>query len=100
VRSILACAEGDIAVARRFATHSKTPTSRALARQDEPIFNYLSAKDRLLIRDAVELECDGFLSMELRLPRNAPHLRREIRLLVVRPIELSALLRPWARLFT
>jgi hypothetical protein len=84
-----------------YETGAFTGTGPAMAtRVNEPVFNYLSAKDRLLIRDAVELECDGFLTMERRLPRNASHLRREIGLLVARPTELWALLRPWARLFT
>jgi hypothetical protein len=74
--------------------------SEMAARLDEPTFNYLSAMDRVLIRDAVALECDGFLTMERRLPRNAPHLRRETGLLLVRPTDMWVLLRPWAGLFT
>ncbi len=73
--------------------------SRARALDDASAFGYLSAKDRLLIRDAVQLECDAFLTMEKRLPRNAPHLEKQLGLRVVRPTTLWALLRPWAALF-
>jgi hypothetical protein len=63
------------------------------ARQlDDPRFAYLSSKDRLLIRDALSLECDVFLTIEKRLARNAPHLQREIGLQVIRPPELAELL--------
>lgn len=69
------------------------------ARLDGPSFNYLSSKDRLLVRNAIELECDAFLTMERRLPRNGPHLRRETGLQVIRPTEFWSQLRPWAALF-
>ena len=36
-------------------------------RLDGPSFGYLGNKDRLLIQDAVRLECDAFLTMERRL---------------------------------
>jgi hypothetical protein len=72
----------------------------SLARRlDTPAFGYLSAKDRLLIRDAVELQCDAFLTMERRLPRNSPHLAREIGLQVIRPTEFWRKVEPWAALF-
>jgi hypothetical protein len=41
-------------------------------------FGYLSIKDKRLIRDAVALECDGFLTVETKLPKNAEHLQREL----------------------
>lgn len=60
-------------------------------RLDEPRFDYLSAKDRLLVRDALTLECDTFLTIEKRLARNGPHLQRELALRVIRPPELAEL---------
>ena len=81
-------------------TGAATVASRARAsRLDSGIFGYLSAKDRVLIRDAVLLDCDAFLTMERRLPRNAKHLEREAGLRVLTPIEYWSLLRPWAALF-
>ena len=68
-------------------------------RLDSSRFGYLSEKDRLLLRDAVSLECDAFLTMERRLPNNAPHLKRELELIVLRPTSFWLMLRPWARLF-
>jgi hypothetical protein len=68
-------------------------------RLDGPKFGYLSNKDRVLIKDAVALECDAFLTRDLRLARNAVHINRELGLLVVNPGELWALLHPWAALF-
>lgn len=68
-------------------------------RLDERIFGYLSDKDRLLVRDAVLLRCDGFLTMEQRLPRNADHIERELRLQLLKPIQYWKLLKPWAALY-
>lgn len=61
---------------------------------DGTAFSYLSAADRRLIREAVELECDTFLTIERRLPRNQDHLWKWLRLLVLRPPQLWAYLRP------
>ena len=41
-------------------------------------FGYLGAGDRRLIQDAVYLECDAFLTMERKLPKNAGHIEREL----------------------
>ncbi len=57
-------------------------------------FGYLSREDALLIRDALVLECDTFLTIERRLPRNAIHLRRELGIDVLRPPEVWDLLQP------
>lgn len=76
-------------------------TGRLLApKLDGLAFGYLSAKDRLLLRDAVELECDAFLTMERKLPKNAPHFQREVGLQILRPSQYWELLRPWAALYT
>ena len=82
---------------------SEPPSERArdlAARLDGHSFGYLGAGDRELIRNAVAFECDAFLTMERRLPRNAPHIRRELGLLVLTPLDYWELLRPWAALFS
>jgi len=60
----------------------------------ETRFGYLSAKDTNLIRDAVLLECDVFLTMERKLPKNAAHLEQELGIKVVQPVGYWDLLRP------
>ena len=69
------------------------------ARLDESKFGYLSEKDRLLIQDAVFLRCEAFLTVERRLPRNAPHIEREIGIRIVTPVSYWQMLRPWAALW-
>jgi hypothetical protein len=86
------CLEGD----------SVTKESEALAaRLDESKFGYLSEKDKLLLREAVLLRCEAFLTMERRLPRNAPHVERElgILILILTPTTHWAMLQPWAALW-
>ncbi len=61
---------------------------------DEGRCNYLSKADGRLIRDAVLLECDTFLTLEKRLARNADHLSRALGIEVLRPPDLWAVLRP------
>lgn len=62
-------------------------------------FGYLSAKDRLLLQDALSLECDAFLTLDRRLAKNSKHISREVGLQVFLPAQLWGVLRPWARLF-
>jgi hypothetical protein len=69
------------------------------ARLDEPKFGYLSNKDRLLLRHAIALRCQAFLTMERRLPRNAAHIWRELGIRVMTPITHWEILRPWAALW-
>ena len=77
-----------------------TDASQARARQlDSAVFGYLSAKDRRLIRDAVLLDCDAFLTMERRLPRNASHIEREVGLRVLTPMQYWTVLEPWSGLY-
>jgi hypothetical protein len=77
-----------------------TAESDALARRlDEPRFGYLSTKDRELLRDAVWLRCDSFLTMERRLPRNAAHISRQLGIRVLTPLGYWEMLRPWAALW-
>ena len=70
------------------------------AKLDGNSFGYLGAGDRLLIKDAILLDCDAFLTMEQRLPKNAPHIQRELGLQILTPIQYWDMLRPWARLYT
>jgi len=62
-------------------------------------FGYLSGKDRLLVQDALLLECDAFLTMDRKLARNAGHLHREVGLRILLPTQYWKLLRPWAALY-
>ena len=74
--------------------------SEALAaRLSESRFGYLSKKDRLLLQHAVALRCQGFLTMERRLPRNAEHIREQLGLFVLTPHTHWEMLRPWAALW-
>jgi hypothetical protein len=72
---------------------------KVAARLDETRFDYLSAKDKLLVRDALALECDAFLTMERKLPKVADHIERELGITVLRPPDFWALLEPWAALY-
>lgn len=73
--------------------------AEASLKLDGTEFGYLSAKDKLLLRDAAALECDAFLTMEQKLPRNSEHLRKVLGIQVLRPPAYWALLRPWAGLY-
>ncbi|MCL4711867.1 MAG: hypothetical protein KJZ73_11530 [Pseudorhodoplanes sp.] len=74
--------------------------SRALAaRLDEPKFGYLGAGDRILLQDAAFLQCDTFLTMEHKLPKNAAHIERELGIRILTPITYWEMLRPWAALW-
>ena len=74
-------------------------SEKLAARLDEPKFGYLGAKDRLLIKDAVALKCDAFLTVEARLPRNYAHIHKELGLQIITPIQFWEKLEPWARLW-
>jgi len=66
---------------------------------NNPSIGFLSSKDKKLIRDAVLLECDAFLTMETKLPKIANTLREHVPLSILRPSEYWKLLKPWAPLF-
>ena len=92
----------DIAYHSQVCLEDAGPTdeSEALsARLDEPKFGYLSDKDRLLLRHAVVLRCQAFLTMERRLPRNAPHIEHELSIRILTPMGHWEMLRPWAALW-
>ena len=77
-----------------------TAESEALAaRLDEPKFGYLSEKDGRLLRQAIILRCEAFLTVERRLPRNAAHIKRELGISILTPITLWGMLQPWAALW-
>jgi len=62
-------------------------------------FGYMSAKDALLVRDAVLLECDAFLTMDVKLAKNSGHIGSELGLKVLSPSASWNLLEPWAALY-
>lgn len=82
-------------------TESGGPTQASRERAalaGSPKFGYLSEKDKKLIQEAVYFDCDAFLTVEQRLPKNGPHLQRELGLRVFRPTDFWAVLEPWAGL--
>ena len=64
-----------------------------------PSFGYLSNKDRLLLSDALELECDAFITMDRKLLRNVAHFESRAPMRILEPVAYWDLLRPWAPLF-
>ena len=66
---------------------------------DSTSYGYLGSGDRALLRDAMVLACDSFLTMENRLPRNAEHIRKTLGIRVLSPVDMWELLKPWAALF-
>ena len=58
---------------------------------DSGNFGYLSRKDKGLLRDALQLDCGGFLTMDRRLCRNAAHLERNVPLKLLEPARLCQL---------
>ena len=81
------------------ATGPTAESEEIAAQLDEPKFGYLSAKDGLLLRQAIALRCDSFLTVERRLPRNAAHVERELGIRIMTPITHWEMLRPWAALW-
>ena len=62
-------------------------------------FGYMSAKDALLVRDAVLLECDAFLTMDVKLAKNSGHIESELGLKLLSPSAYWNLIQPWAALY-
>lgn len=92
----------DIASHTECCLEGEGPTdfSRTTAqRLSEPKFGYLSKKDALLLKHALLLRCEAFLTVERKLPRNAAHLERELGLRILTPAQHWELLRPWAALW-
>ena len=71
----------------------------ALDAIDSNAYGYLGEGDRTLLKDAIRLECDTFLTMENRLPRNGDHIEKTLGLRVLSPVGMWEYLRPWAALF-
>jgi len=88
---------------RNYADHGVAPFSgkgEELARKlNTSKFGYFGAKDRLLIRDAVLLECHAFLTMDKKLAKNAVHIEKEMGLKVLSPSLYWKCLQPWAALY-
>lgn len=66
---------------------------------DKEMFDYLGKGDRILLKDAIILECDAFITLDAKLVRNKKHLEREIGILVTTPDKLWEILKPWAALW-
>jgi len=75
------------------------PDPEVVAAVDSPSLGYLGDGDRALMRDAVLFDCDTFMTMENRLPKNAAHLFKLLRLRVETPSQTWERIRPWAGLF-
>ncbi|MFP5422997.1 MAG: hypothetical protein ACLGID_16255 [Gammaproteobacteria bacterium] len=74
------------------------PNDEALRALDSGEVGYLGAGDRALIRDAILFECDTFLTMENKLPKNRVHLRKSVGLWVETPEMVWNRVHPWAAL--
>ena len=74
-------------------------SAAALAAIDSNSYDYLGAGDRALLKDAIALGCDAFLTMENKLSKNADHIERTLGIRILSPIEMWDYIRPWAALF-
>jgi hypothetical protein len=63
----------------------KGPEWAEQLQQDQ--FEYLSDEDRQLVVEALVLECDAFLTIEEKLPKQSDHLNQELPIQVYRPYE-------------
>jgi hypothetical protein len=75
------------------------PNPWALRALRQGNLGYLGAGDRALLQDAVYLECDTFLTMENKLPRNRDHLLSTLGIRVETPSMVWQRVQPWAHLF-
>jgi hypothetical protein len=66
----------------------------------QPRFGMISKKDRILLQDALDLGCDGFMTVEKKLPKIADHIMQWTGLRVMRPTSYWELLRPSAALYS
>ncbi len=62
-------------------------------------FNYLSVPDKALLRDAISLECDVFLTMENKLPKCSNHIEKHLGIRIFSPDVMWEFIRKWAPLF-
>jgi len=70
-----------------------------LRQLNEKEFGYLSRKDKALMFDTIALECQVFLTMDIRLWKNKKHLESKINIKILQPYEYWELLRPYASLW-
>jgi hypothetical protein len=75
------------------------PSTAGRKMLEDATLGYLSQSDRALLADALDCECDGFLTMERRLAMNAAHMHAATGLRILRPSQHWDLLRPWAALY-
>jgi len=73
---------------------------KLLEKINEECFNYLSKKDKALIFDAIVLECDAFLTMDIKVWKNRKHIESKLGIKVFQPYEYWEILRPFAALWT
>ena len=88
-----------------WATHQEQEVSALSGQGDQlaqvlasPSFGYLSEKDKALLTDAVELQCEAFIMLDQKLTRNAAHLENYVPIRVLEPTAYWQSLRPWARM--
>ncbi|PRX10427.1 UNVERIFIED_ORG: hypothetical protein BCL66_104222 [Martelella mediterranea] len=62
-----------------------------------PSFGNISTKDRKLLSDAAAAQCDVFLTIEKKLPKQADVILKKIPLLVATPMTLWEMLKPHLR---
>ncbi len=62
-------------------------------------FGMISAKDNVLLQEALDCRCQAFITMERRLATAATFVERHTDLKILRPTEYWELLRPWAALY-
>ena len=90
---------------RILVTHQEQEVSALSGQGDQlaqvlasPSFGYLSEKDKALLTDAVELQCEAFITLDQKLTRNAAHLENYVPIRVLKPTAYWQSLRPWARM--
>ena len=77
-----------------------TAESEALARRlDEARFGNISQKDKRLLKHAVALRCDAFLTVERRLPTRAAYVKAELGISILTPRTHWHMLEPYAALW-
>jgi hypothetical protein len=62
-------------------------------------FGMISVKDRRLLQEALDWQCDAFMTMERRLATAAAFIERQTGLRVMRPTTYWSLLDRWANLY-
>ena len=76
---------------RNYKEHGVAPFSgrgeKLAQKLRTPAFGYLSTKDALLVRDALLLECDAFITMDRKLAKNRGHLEKEVGLKLLKGVK-------------